>query len=226
MQLHVGFFFIAILLDAALANPIPEDYLDSDFLSDDLFTSDGLDTSGPMSFELTAEPLAFSGLTSSSLDTKWRTDSSASLLEDAPNVDFFNTPLETFDSSGVLLESSCEAGSELFSKRDGEICAPEAAGEPDPLLELPNLDDLENALGSNKKKPRKMRQYLIPPTIGYTVEDDPQCPKPKRRLCCEGPMHGYMSWGWSIVDGCRGITSLPLCFYFPSFLLYKKNHSK
>lgn len=221
MQPHIGFSFIAILVDAALANPIPEDYPDSDFLSDDLFAPDALDASSPMSFDLIAQPLAFSGLTSLSLDTDWLTDSSASPLEDAQIADFSDRPLETVDSSGAFLESSCEAGSEPFFKRDGEICTPEAAGEPYPSLKLPDLDDLENALGSERKKPRKLRQYLIPPTPGYTPDDDPLCPKPKRRLCCEGPRHGNMIWGWSVIDGCRGII-IPHPFSFSFFLSVRR----
>ena len=217
MQLLTYCFSIALLVKAAFASPVPDDLpLDSAFLSDtSLVGGDALDTSS-------STPLdpSFSDLTSPPLEIDWSTDSSATPLENnALSADSSNTPLETFDfqdPSGALLASSCGAGSEPFSKRDGEICVPGDAGEaPLPLLDLPDLNDVENALGADRKLPRRMRQYLIPPIPGYTTEDDPQCPRPKRRLCCAGPLSHSMMWVWQVVYECRGIEKKHLPGDFP-----------
>lgn len=224
MQLLIWISLVPVLSYAAPDDPVPREpplYSDADSLSENSRAFNDFDTSSPIRFDSTAPSPDFSDPASSSpLDTEWLTDPSSfytNLYADSSDSSLETTSLFA-DSFDAFLQSSCEGpDNEAFSKRDGEICAPRAPADgPLPLLDLPDLDDLEESLTSSdpeKRKRRRQREHKIPRIEGYTLDNDPWCPKPKRRLCCGGPLTGLFLGAWLVVNECRGMVSAPTLFF-------------
>ena len=107
-----------------------------------------------------------------------------------------------------LLDTWCTSDGDLlqpYSKRNGEICVPQAPVEPLPLLNLPDLDDVERALKAIRPGSSEVRIDPIKPVPGFTRDDDESCRKPYRRLCCLGPLYEQQNELWRIVGECRGL---------------------
>lgn len=176
-------------------------------------------------------PQSFADSSTSPLDTSLQDEFSESPDDTQFFTDSSTSPLETSSLahfSDALLESSCGAAddeSQALSKRgDGGICTPKGGDDTLPLLKWPDLDTLEEMLGTGQDSRLKSRMTDIPPTPGYTNEDDNLCPWPRRRLCCQGPIAVSLMRGL-IVNNCRGTAFYFLLFpsfsfflFFPSFM--------
>lgn len=197
---------IRVLSHHAHCNPLPVELpLDSDFVSD--AASDAaihFETPNSLPIDLTTQPLDLS-----TLDTSWLTDSSASLPDTtALFTDYYSSApfdISLFpESSDALLESSCVGADSDFqplSKRiDSNICTPDIEADP-LLLKLPDLKDLENIYGPGIEKLPSMETFPVIPIPGYTGDDD-MCGKPRRRLCCQGPLGTHALEG--VLASCRG----------------------
>lgn len=212
-----------VLSNIALGNPIPEDLpIDSDFLSENTIAFNDFETSSPIPLELTTQTPDASDPTSlQPLDSSAPPPDTIQLFADSTD-----TPLQTSlfaESSNGLPENSCEAAGgdfQPYSKRDdGQSCTPKARVDPLPLLSLPDLDNLEEVVGSGQGETQKRRAFNIPPIPGYTVDDDKFCPTPKRRLCCQGPPSTTFVQVWEIVNDCRGMMKPSVFFSFFFFSL-------
>lgn len=200
------FFFLIssiAVYHIAFVNPRPENPSYTDFLSESNVAFNGLDESSLVPFDSSTQAPDFSASELLPLETDLYAESSDTLFD----------TLQIVDSSDELLQSSCETDDELqpYIKRDGEICAPKAAVEPLPLLKLPNLDDLEQIISSMRRERPNLQTHPISFIPGYS-RDDELCPQPKRRLCCLGPLAGFVLTydGWTLVRDCRGMMYLPL----------------
>lgn len=219
MQLFILFSSIAVL-PTILTNPVPDTSDYSSFLPGETLAFEDGDSASPMIFDSAqSQGLDFPDSTFLPLQTESNSGSSDMSFETALFSDALDTPLETelfAGSSNSLLESSCtsEGDFQPFAKRDSQICAPKAAVEPSPFLNLPDLDDLERAVGSGDKKERYLPAFPIPLIEGYS-ENSEVCPKPRRRLCCLGPLSQYAISlnAWTVVSQCRGMMNLPLFFF-------------
>ena len=216
---------IILLFNNAFGNPIPEDQpFYSDFcskntLAENTFAFNDVETSKIPS-DSTTQTLDFMNPTSLQ-----PLEEDTELVAD-PLDNFFKTaPIS--ESSDELSATPCKTADrddlQLYFKRkrnDGEICPTPAQTDPLPLLKLPDLDTLGKILGSEQEEPTKRPANIIPPIPGFTVDDDKICPKPWRRLCCQGPMYSRnMPPGLFLVSDCRGMTnrpciSSPLLFFF------------
>lgn len=217
MLIFVCIASTAVLSNSALGNPIPEDpLLYSDFPSENTVGFNDFETSSPIiPLDLTTHTPESSDLTfQQPLETSWLADSSAPPPDTTQLFADFssNMPLETSlfaESSDAFLESSCgaaaEGGFQPYSKRDDDgICTtPKAEVNPMPVLKLPDLDILEKTVGSGQEELPRLRSFYIPRIPGFTVNDDDLCPKPNRRLCCQGPLTTSVSMGIVLGD-CRG----------------------
>lgn len=193
---------------------MPEDFpFYSDSLLENTIPFNDVETSSSIPMDFTTQAADTSDSTSlQPLETSWLTDSSGP----PPDVtqlfaDSSSTPLETFpfaESSGALLESSCgatEDNLQPYSKREnGDICSPDAESDALPLQNLPDPNFLEKLLGSGQEGLPGLERFFIPRTSGFTVDDDQLCPKPFRRLCCQGPLVTSTFQG-QVVGNCRGI---------------------
>ena len=227
---------IISLSHSAFGNPIPEDYPPyPDFFSENAFSFDDFDTSSPIATDLSTEiPDSLDYTLWQPFETSWLTDA----LESSPDTTQFftdssNTPLETSpfaEYSDTLLESSCgratDGNFQPYSKReDGDICKPKAEVDALPFLKLPDLGSLNKIVGSWEENQPKLRSFSLPPTPGYTVDDDELCPKPLRRLCCQGPLSESVVRGL-VASLCRGIVDFfpynPFILIFYQFSQKKK----
>lgn len=203
MQLVLWISGIAVPFSGALGNPIMPDNLPlySEFLEASSSPSNEFDTSSPLPFDSAADTLEFS-------------DDASLPLETDRLVDSLDMPVETIlDSgpSGPPRENSCVTSDPAFqpySKRDGDICRSQ---QPPPAesplaIEWPNLEKLEQSIGSNRVEAPENPLLQIYPIPGYTRVGDKEnlCPMPKRRLCCLGPTFGDANNIWTIINHCRG----------------------
>ena len=79
------------------------------------------------------------------------------------------------------------------------------------------MKDLENYFGPGIENLPTLEPFPILPTSGYTVDDDRMCGKPRRRLCCQGPLGREALQG--SVGNCRGIDGLFLVRFCASMHL-------
>lgn len=126
------------------------------------------------------------------------------------------------EPSDVFLESSCGGGDAdanlkaLAKRDDSDTCNTLGpAADSLPLLELP---DIKNIFGPGIEKRPSSETFPILPIPGFTIDDDQICGRPRRRLCCQGPIGSGAVQG--VVGSCRGIDQLFFCFlggFFESF---------
>lgn len=188
------------LLHPALSDIIPEDSFDTSFFFENSLASHDFDFASVLPFDNSNQPLDFSSSEAPSLEDNLFTDSSA------------NTPLEeeVFPySADPLLETSCttsDGGYTRYVKRDNGICAPRT-DEPLPFqVRFPTLDEIEEQLNEPRFKESNIPSQAIPPIPGISRNDN-LCPKPKRRLCCAGPITELVPGFSSLyvgVNQCKG----------------------
>lgn len=187
------------VLHSALCNAITENLFDPGFLSENSPAPHDLDAASSSPFDDSNQPLDFTNSEPLSFEDDLFTDSSAV----AP---FDGEP--STDSIDPLLESSCmtdDSGYHRYARRDGSICTPKASAPPPFQLKLPGLEDLRGDYDWPRVTGSSVPAYEIPPMTGYSRNDD-ECPVPKRRLCCIGPI-GNMIPGFDLyisVNDCRG----------------------
>lgn len=216
----MGFLFLISLLASfrnVLANPLLEipEYSDS-LVNDDPLYSENFDESNAYPLWPT-EDYSDAGLFFPPIEP-----SADSPLETF-QVDFLpaDSLLETFEGNSVLVTASgeylgtpCQTDSSsietFYIKRDG-ICP---VGEtplsvPELDLKLPGFEDLEQALSSSRDPATSLiRGYRIHRIPGYSKDDDDRCLPPKRLLCCQGPLEGFLlkSYTFDLISDCRGMT--------------------
>ena len=221
MPLLFCFYWIAFGFSIALGNPSPDDpppY--SDFLSEDSNILGGFNPSDSLSLDSWVPAADSPDAALTLLENDSLVDSAATSLELADFSDTFADPLDPLRvSSCTTLDGDLPSN----SKRDNEICVPQAPVQSLPDLHLPDLMDVEGALGSSQSESPKSRVDRIDVIPGYThVGDDfSLCPGLHRRLCCLGPLGSKMDNLHRIVKYCRG--SIKTSSSFPSFHLFSPN---
>lgn len=160
-RLFIWIAWTAVLSNTAHDNPILEDLpLSSDLLSENTLDLNDFETSSLLPSDWTTQNLDFSDSTMlEPLEISSLSDSSTLPFDDEQLfADSSNTSPEIslFADSNALLESSCETTDDdfqLYSKRnDDGICTFEPEVDPLPLLRLPDLDKLEEILGSGQER--------------------------------------------------------------------------
>lgn len=223
-----SFIWVVSVIDFshhAFGNPLSEEFSNSDLLSDNALIFNDIETPNSPSVDLAPQDPSFSDPTSiQSPDISSLTDSSTPPFDTTElSVDFSNALLEnspSSDFSDVFLESSCGETDDgdfqsVFKRDDSGVCSASKA-EADPLhLNLPDLlNDFKKPVESGLQELPRLETFPIPPTPGYTIEDDKNCRAPRRRLCCQGPL------GWGDTAGyvghCRGMED---GFFFLFFFL-------
>lgn len=227
------FALTVLLSNSVLGTPTPEDPpFYSDFLSENDFAENTLafndvETSSLIPLDFATQNLDFMDPTLlQPLEDPWLADDPASFPDDtrllADSTDTFSETAPFFESSDPPSAKSCKIADRddfklYFKRNDGGICTtPTAETDPLPLLKLPDLDTLRKVLGSDQEEPTKRPANIIPPIPGYTPDDDNMCPRPWRRLCCQGPVYNAFSKSLLLVSDCRGMMTRPsISFTFP-----------
>ena len=193
------------VLHLVLSDTPPDDSFGSSFLSDDFRDLPDFDVASSSLFDSSSQPLDFSDSEASSLGDLF-TDSS-------PNTPFEDEPF-TY-SADQFLESSCmpdDSSDSRYLKRDGSgsICAPKSLWFSAVMLKYPDFNDNKGQVNWPQFEKANVPTEEIPFIPGISLNDE-LCPKPRRRLCCTGPIGppvpNYNLY--YVMNGCQGKIKAP-----------------